>query len=451
MQQPLVNPTPPPGGAQLRAMENQPLLGGTTNTNIAEYGPVHFERRNSDLDDQFMGQKMPKRLGRGPVPMRSITDVLCCVCFLVFFLVWVVIGVLYAFKGSVKDANNLMDSEGNQCGVDEKVKSYPYLYMIKFDANYKSYCVRECPKFDYNQIKYNSDGSTPNAVPKPLYFEDYGSVVDYSLRNRLAQEPNTKQNAFDYDPAFAAGYFTKDQYYNYLKRTTTQCFTNADLNTCGHDPAQGIWLYDSRPSDTTGFCVPINSEMAEVTTKFSRLSGDWTKDFGIAKWMFLISIATAFVVALLFLFLSAKLMSLLIWLQIALAIFFTGALAVVFWLMAFADHSQMLKNNQADEATIRAYNNLKRFKWWMFVFALIFTFLCLFLIIYVALNVRKIMSCIHILKVLYFFNLVRQHAYAQKPNVVPHSSDDIHNTNNTTARGTVLHLQLLLRRRTRQG
>lgn len=51
-----------------------------------------------------------------------------------------------------------MDSNGNFCGVG-KLKDYPFLFLRNFKFPLNSVCVKECPKFDYNEIlKRKSDG-----------------------------------------------------------------------------------------------------------------------------------------------------------------------------------------------------------------------------------------------------------------------------------------------------
>lgn len=314
---------------------------------------------------------MPLRLANGPVPNRSVTDIAFCVCFLVFFLAWVVIGVLYCIKGKVGNFDNLLDSEGNQCGIDGNVRDYPYLYMLKFDADYKSYCVKSCPAFDYNQIKYNSTGMNITAI-KPLYYEDLGSVG-------------------------GSNYYTQDQYNAYLSRISTPCFPNKDVPFCTNNPSQNINLYDSRKS-FSGLCIPLDPNLAVVATVIDTKSGSWVNDLNVARWYFLIAIGSALVISLLFLFLSTFIMGFLIWLQIAFAIFFTAALSVVLFILAFGNQTDALNNNDVNPATIRAYQNIRRYKWWYFSFGLVFAFLFIGLIVYVTLNFRRILSSIEILK-----------------------------------------------------
>ena len=48
----------------------------------------------------------------------------------------------------------IYDSSGNVCG-EGKALDFPVLYLQTFSKPYKSVCVWECPKFDYNAIKYD--------------------------------------------------------------------------------------------------------------------------------------------------------------------------------------------------------------------------------------------------------------------------------------------------------
>ena len=164
-----MNPTgqqPIGGTVPARQAEMQPLIAANASGND---GPIDFSKRVSQYDDKYLGQKMPSRLANGPVRNRVLTDKFCCIVFAIFFIGWIVVGSIYASKSaSLSSLDDVMDSEGNICGQDPNVKDYPYLFMVKFTANYRSVCVKSCPKFDYNQIKYNSTGTNTTYI-QPVF------------------------------------------------------------------------------------------------------------------------------------------------------------------------------------------------------------------------------------------------------------------------------------------
>ena len=91
----------------------------------------------------------------------------------------VAIGVVNFKDFKTDKLSSPLDSEGNICGKDKDFEEYPYLFIYKFDEPYKSVCVKECPKFDYNQMRYNSNGKNKTKID-PVYFEDFLDAVESS-------------------------------------------------------------------------------------------------------------------------------------------------------------------------------------------------------------------------------------------------------------------------------
>lgn len=344
------------GVAYQGKLDAQPLF--TTDAKLAAqaHGPVRFEGRRSDVDDKYMGEKLPRRLARGPVQPRGFTDIFCCVIFALFFLGFVVIGIIFGIKGDTLNYDQLLDSESQACGIDPAVRNYPYLYMIKFSKNYRSVCVKECPRFDYNQIKYNSDLSNGSYI-QPVYFENISSVIDYSVRGDIGNDDSG--NTFDYDEGAAAGYYTRTQWNNYLHNFKLDCMPNNDVLTCKQNNTDGVYLYDSRQS-FNGLCTPITPKAAAAVSLIGDVSGNWTRDIKIAKWMIFLSILIAFVLSVAFLWLSSWIMGFIIWLQLGIAMLFLIGLSIVLWVLAFGDHTDRLRSNHASAATIRVYQSLRR-------------------------------------------------------------------------------------------
>lgn len=358
-------------------------------------GPVHFELRDSKLDDDYAGEKMPKRLSLGPVQSRSMTDIICCLIFLAAVIFFFTVGIIYSVKGTNGSVTNIMDSSGNLCGVDANVKNYPYLYMYKFEANYRSVCVKECPKLDYNQIKYNSNGKNTSSID-PLYFERFTSVVKPSTGLGLSGG----RNAYDYDPNFAQGYFTKEQWYTYLNRFQVKCFPNKQVPNCGYSEVDDNWVYDSR-SNFGSICTPLSSSAVSTAgNTLSNVNLNWITDLIQARWMILISALVALICAVVVLAVSNCLIDVIVWILAIFAVLMLCALAVFFAILGFGNHSDKLQSNNFSASTVRSYQALLAYKWW-FIFALWVTLLILIgFVTYLILNRKALSSSARIIEVI---------------------------------------------------
>lgn len=303
---------------------------------------------------------MPPRLANGPVRDRKMTDIFCCICFLLFLIAWIVLGVFYSFKSDkLQNLDDIMDSEGNYCGVDSNVRDYPYLFMVKFNADYRSVCVKECPKFDYNQIKYNSTGTNSSKI-EPLYYEQLSDVVKTSYN--LNMDSSITSDSFKYDPSFAGGYYTEEQWNAYVTNFKMACVTNDDVKSCANTPAENIYMYDSRPGSIFKVCNALQPKLIGASARMANVNNSWMQKITESRWMILASVFTAFLVTLLFLLISRPLMSVIIWLQLAVAIIFCLLLSILFFFIAFVDQSDALKNAGATPQAIEAYKAAKQYK-----------------------------------------------------------------------------------------
>lgn len=288
-----------------------------------------------------------------------MTDLVCCLIFAIFMLAWIGIGVYYSFaRDRVSSLDDVMDSEGNYCGVDAKVKDYPFLFMVKFDANYRSVCVKQCPKFDYNQIKYNSTGTNTTDI-NPLYYEQLAaelkSTYDYHFDNKMTID------SFAYDPKYANGFYTEEQWNAYVARYSMDCYPNNDVKSCKNNATDKVFLYDARPG-AFNFCNAVQPRLAGVSTKLGKVDGSWIKDIKIARWLILASVFTAMLAALIFLFISRIIMDIIIWVQLAIAVVFMALLSIMLYYVAFADLTSTLKDNGATPAAMEAYRVSKEYK-----------------------------------------------------------------------------------------
>lgn len=391
--------------AQAQAPAQTPLLEGSN-----AKGPVPLERRVSDIDDKYMGQKLPVRLARGPVSPRRITDVICCLVFPLVLIAFLVIGIIYSSSTKVKNLTKPQDSKGNVCGIDAAVKDYPNLYFYSMDRPYKSACIKTCPQFDYNQIKYNSTGGSTNYI-QPLYFENYSSVVNAPWVSTNAT--TGQRNSFDYNPNAAQGYYTRDQWETYLKRFSVDCYPNSDVTTCGQNEAKGYFLYDSRPN-YLGICTPLSPDLVSKASKIGNLSGNWSQDLTTGKWMIVIAVILAFILSLVFIWLTSYCIEWIIWIQAIVAVSVLAILFVVLCFFAYGDNSSLLANRNISSSTIQWYQSLQAYRIWFMIFSFFILWLLIWLVSYLIINRHKINNSSKVLRVSSVLTLVRKPPAAEE-------------------------------------
>lgn len=143
---------------------------------------LEVEAEKSSESKLYKGKPFPGQYGkRGPRDSDSCTDILCIFVFLFYIGIMITLVINLRSSAHIEDLRELMDSEGNKCGVSKGFEEYKSLYFFKFSAPYKSTCVKECPKFDYNQIKFNSTGTAQRPIT-PLYFSNFSSFVKESSK-----------------------------------------------------------------------------------------------------------------------------------------------------------------------------------------------------------------------------------------------------------------------------
>jgi len=161
-----------------------------------------LNRMENEPNDKYT---IPKKWRFGPVlnQDRKMTDKCCLLIFLLYITMMIASTFTALGRSSHEDLQKLYDSSNNACGFEE-TKEYPILFMQNFESPYKSVCVKACPKFDYNAIKYGKDSPE---YPGPLYYDTF--------KNQLAGKSFThthdydRKEAFGFDEGFANGYYTK--------------------------------------------------------------------------------------------------------------------------------------------------------------------------------------------------------------------------------------------------
>jgi hypothetical protein len=223
----------------------------------------------ADLEPEY---KCPVSWADGPVrnAYRKVTDKFCLVLFVLYLLAMIGTGIYAYVNSDPRGINKVYDSSGNICGEYDAAE-YPLLYMQTFTAPYKSVCVKECPTFDYNQIKYNSTGvstySEGSEIPE-LDFRAFNSK--YGGLSHTTSKDIKEHEAFDYNEGWANGQFTRDQWNNYLKSYDIECLHNNEFKSCKFGE-NNFFIYDSYPVSGI-FCSPLSPKAGlmfnRVSSKF---------------------------------------------------------------------------------------------------------------------------------------------------------------------------------------
>lgn len=363
---------------------------------VSKYGngPITFEHRRSLVDDDFLGDRMPERLGNGPVEHRRRTDMLCMVICCVFFLAFIVLTFVYSFINKYDILLHPLDSDARTCGLDSVVKDYPYLYIFKFEKNYRSVCVKSCLRFDYNQVKYNADG-TNTTGSRPLYFENFTKVVGRSAVYGASTGP--RNSNYDYDADFAAGYFTKEQFDAYRQRQVLDCVPNTDVTSCKMDAANGVQYYDSRPYQLN-VCFPLSSKIMKNLNFFGDLSAGAMTDIEAATWMIFLSMLVALILGLLMLYLSSFFIDVLIWVQIGLFVLVALFFGIMCWVVAFKDMSGALEKKNFKPEYVKMAVELNNSKWKMCIAGTVLILLAIVVLLVSITNAKSIKQAAKILK-----------------------------------------------------
>ena len=357
-------------------------------------GPINFEHRRSLLDDPFTGDRLPERLGNGPVERKRMTDVICMVICLIFLLIFIIFAIVYGVWNNYGLITKPVDSDARICGEDEAVKNYPYLMLFKFERNYRSVCVKRCPVFDYNQIKYNSDGSNESYI-QPLYYENYTKVVKNPYT--FGASKSDKNSNFDYDPDFASNYFTEEQFNIYRSNYKLDCVTNSDVTDCSHNKADGINYYDSRPY-TLNICFPLSPRIMRRMSFFGDISAGFYADIAAAKWLIFGSMIVALILGCLFLFLSSFFIQWLIWVTLVVFILVTLFTGVVCWIIAFGDYSDLLAKRNYSPYLVKKYSQLNQEKWQMILVGLVCFLLAIAVAAFALFNIKSIKQASSLMK-----------------------------------------------------
>ncbi|MCP5014152.1 MAG: CTL/SLC44 family protein [Ketobacter sp.] len=350
---------------------------------------------------------VPETWKDGPVQnvYRGCTDV-CCLIIFILYCILMIATMITAFANS--DPENMYkvyDSEANDCGKDD-FADYPLLFFQTFEKPFRSVCVKECPRFDYNKIKYGDKvpetsavtqpvqaestrlledentpeeendedvgESNPNDSDSPMYFDEFNNQHAGLSTTR---DPNfAEAEAFAYDEKWFNGYFTEDQYWAYQQKFVLECKPNADISSCKFD-RQNMVFYDTYP--VLGIvCMPNSPKAALLFNKLSihfnqGVIGDMSEASHMFLWVALISLG----MGLLFLMLLCCCAGLLTWFLILVL----GLTLIAFGGIIIANYAYTGPlNDGINAARVKYLSFLMTNKGWFITLAVVLILLGLF-------------------------------------------------------------------------
>lgn len=279
-----------------------------------------------ELEPDF---KCPEAWGQGPAQnrFRHCTDTICYVLLVLTLLFMVATAIWAGVKSDRDGLYKLYDSSGNICGQGVAA-DYPNLFLQTFEAPYRSVCVKSCPRFDYNQIAYNSTVNATSDV-SPMYYQEFARK--YAGNSYTTANDMSENEAFAYNPGFANGYYTEQQWNTYVRRQVVECLPNRQIANCVSDGAH-FFPYDSY-SVLNKVCAPLSPKTALMFTKVSSsFQGSNVHDFAYAKSLYGYTALVAFGLSLVFLillFLCTTLFSWVLFVSLGLALLAFGILLIV--------------------------------------------------------------------------------------------------------------------------
>lgn len=279
---------------------------------------IERTERQLFIEDLAARYPVPAQWGQGPIPdrIRSPTDTPCLLLYGLFCIFLLGSGV-WAFSNSSRAPfHRVVDSSGNVCG-EGAAKSHPILYLQTFSEPFRSVCVSECPKFDYNQLRGESSAGQLGFAKFSRKF----AGNSYTHSNVL-----TEAEAFAYPEYWANNHFTKRQWDEYVSRVKVDCLPNREFSNCG-----GLTVYDSYVA-TRSVCTPLSPKAALLFNKVSsRFSLGDLEDLRTSVPLFLWTAGFSILISLIFLAAVSFLAKQVVWLLLGFTTAaLVGAAATIF-------------------------------------------------------------------------------------------------------------------------
>ena len=262
-----------------------------------------------DVSDPYQKYKdfqweNPDEFRNGPIgdESRKCRDIICCIFFIVFLVVCVVVAILGFVKGHPSYLLYPYDEDGKACGHSEGYEDYPYLYFYSVVSNVKSLntdsiingvCVKECPKQALPEGAQNFPISCHHTSKKTdCNVEAINYYQSKVVLNRICFPMNDDEIQFD--PAHQRKIKIYD---TETKSTFEKVVRNDDIITNGSPPKEYILLETVKGEDSKGASAQlINWSYFSV----DRLA-TWISDLYTTRWAIVGSLAWSFALAMLFL------------------------------------------------------------------------------------------------------------------------------------------------------
>lgn len=324
--------------------------------------------RQTMIDNLEADYKVPEDWQNGPVQnnQRGSTDKCCLIIFLLYLILMISTMIFALVNSEHEDITKLYDSSGNACGFD-KAEGFEILYLQRFSKPFISVCVKECPSFDYNEIKYKIPGGTDKA-------EDYPGSLEFKKFNAnntglsFTKDPNLDfKEAFAFDKKWVNGYYTEEQWNNFQKQFKLECFPNKQVTSCKFKK-DVLHFYDSYPV-LNSFCTPLAPKPAllfnKVSNKFDHgVVGDMAD--GVKAFGYCVLIALG--ISLLFLLLICMCTTIITWvLVILLAVVFITFGAFVIFSIYYTGPL----NSGLNAARVKYLYFIIKYKPWLLAFSIV--------------------------------------------------------------------------------
>lgn len=346
-----------------------------------------------ELEPQY---RIPETWGIGPVrnKARRCTDMWCYILFLLTLAAMIGFAIWAFLAADQRGIAKVYDSSGNICGKGA-AENFPLLYLQTFEKPYRSVCVSECPEFDYNAIKYWTPSGPRYPAGETVAPMDFTAfTLGFAGNSYTTSEDLSEREALSYNPSWANGYFTQDQWNGYTRSIKINCLPNRQFSNCAVDNNR-FFAYDSY--DVLGkVCTPngVKSGLMFTKVEASFSNGDF-EDVVYALPMYGWVSLAAFVLSFFFLiimFLCPGLISYLLFILFAFALLALGVLIFV----SYGFAGQL--NNPQNALRVKYLNFLLTYKVPILIFASLSVIMGFF-VFYLMCKFRKqIQSAIPLLK-----------------------------------------------------
>ena len=357
------------------------------------------ENEKRDYREKFLDYleeeyKVPVFWKDGPVQniKRRVTDKCCLVIFILYLLLMIVTMSIAVSNSEHEDITKLYDSSGNACGFDE-AEGFEILLLQRFSKPFISVCVKECPSFDYNEIKYKTKGGVDKAenYPGKLSYKGFNSDI---AGLSSTKDPNLDfKEAFDFDDKWVNNYYTEEQWNNYQKDFVLECYPNNEVQSCKFKK-DVLHFYDSYPV-LNSFCVPLAPKPAllfnKVSNKFDHgVIGDMTDGVSAFGWCALVALGIS-LVFLLLIVCCTSIMTWILFIGLAVSLIVFGAFII------YNIYSIGPLNSGVNAARVKYLYFLISNKTFMLCFGIIMIILGIICIVLIIKNRQKINNSVLIL------------------------------------------------------